>query len=56
LEGKAACDKAVKLIESRFAKQDGFRFSLPDLLIEILVEENRFDTAWAAAEKYDVSV
>ncbi|WP_157628138.1 SWIM zinc finger domain-containing protein [Ensifer sp. BR816] len=56
LEGEAACDKAVRLIESRFAKQDGFRFAQPDLLIEILIKENRFDTAWAAAEKYDVSV
>jgi hypothetical protein len=54
--GKAACDQAIALVETRAAAETASSFGHPaDLCVKILMHEGQFETAWAMTRKYRVS-
>lgn len=55
--GAAAGERALALLEARLGdgKRDSWR-RRSDLLVKILMHEKRFDAAWSAVRKFDVSV
>ncbi len=56
LGGKAARERAVTFLEARIAKGQGSRWHYPaDLLIQVLMEQKRFDAAWAAVRQHGAS-
>lgn len=56
LEGEAACDAAVQSLESGIAPSGNWRSPSVDLLVQILIHEQRFDAAWAAAYNHNASM
>ena len=54
--GKPATQRAVEFLEARLGdkKRDTWR-NRPDLLIEILMDEKRFDAAWSILHKFGAS-
>ncbi|WP_202800176.1 SWIM zinc finger family protein [Sinorhizobium fredii] len=56
LEGEAVCDSAVQTIESQLAGgKDAGLYAPYDLLMRILMHEERFDAAWAVSSRRGVS-
>ncbi len=54
--GEGARDQALALVERRAAAETGLSFGHPaDLGVKILMNEKRFDMAWAMTRKYRVS-
>jgi tetratricopeptide (TPR) repeat protein len=55
--GKEALDRAVAQLELRIKEGKPIRWTMPaDLLVSLLMGEEMFDAAWAAARKYGVSL
>ncbi|WFU14103.1 DUF6880 family protein [Bradyrhizobium sp. CB3481] len=56
LGGKAALDRIIGILETRSTgrERSGW-YSIADLLVTILIEENMFDSAWAVARKQKIS-
>ncbi len=55
--GRPAHQRAVDFLESRLGKEKPTRWEFPaDLLIRILMQENRFDAAWTAVSKSGASM
>ncbi len=55
--GKPARERAVTFLEARIAKEQGSRWHYPaDLLIQVLMEQKRFDAAWAAVRQHGASL
>ena len=53
LGGKAAGERAFKLLEAGLPKEERARWNFPaDLLIHILMHEKKFDAAWAAVRQH----
>ncbi len=56
LGGKTARERAVKFLEARLANEQRTRWHYPaDLLVRVLIEEKRFDAAWAAVRQHGAS-
>ncbi|MGO9174497.1 MAG: SWIM zinc finger family protein [Rhodomicrobium sp.] len=57
LGGKAARERAVKFLEGRLTNEQRTRWYCPaDLLVRVLMEEKRFDAAWAAVRQHGASI
>jgi hypothetical protein len=55
--GELAATRALALLESRLTSTKGADWrDRPDLLVEILMHDKRFDAAWSAVRKYGASV
>jgi tetratricopeptide (TPR) repeat protein len=54
--GEDACDRALKLLQARLAREQRTRWHYPaDLLVSILMHEKMFDEAWAVLRKHGAS-
>jgi uncharacterized Zn finger protein len=54
---EGACQRAIDILEARIAKEAATHWHHPaDLLIGILIEEEKFDAAWAALRRHGASV
>ena len=50
--GKAARERAVTFLENRIAKEQGSRWHYPaDLLVQVLMQEKKFDEAWGTVRQ-----
>lgn len=56
LSGESVRERAVSQLEARLAADRPDRQGSADLLVRLLMAENMFDAAWAAARKYRASV
>jgi uncharacterized Zn finger protein len=57
LVGQSACERAVQFLQAKLAKDERIRWlSLADLLIQILIREQRLDAAWAVVRRYKASM
>lgn len=58
IEGEAAADAAVRSLEGGMgiAPKSDWQSPRADLLVEILIHEERLDAAWAAAKKHSASM
>jgi uncharacterized Zn finger protein len=56
LRGKTALERIIGILETRLAgKERAGWYGPADLLVSILIEEKRFDAAWAVARTHKVS-